>query len=256
MIDFIKAKEEFLKYTSKFPKDDGPIQMKIHHSLRVTELSEKIAMSLNLSNEEIELAKLIGLLHDIGRFEQRKIFSTFLDEKSFDHGNFGEAILRKNDYIRTFIEDDRYDETIFKAIRNHNKYAIEKGLTEKEILFAKIIRDADKLDILYQSTEILFKKYECMEVNEEIDKNVIEMLYSKQLINSKAVNFTKLTNIIFRTFALIYDINFNYTFKKILEEDYLKKIEERFDFKNKEVKVELQKIVGFCNEYIKERLQK
>lgn len=256
MINFIKAKKEFLDYTDKFPKDNESIQRKIYHSLRVVEKSENIAKSLNLSEEYIELSKMIGLLHDIGRFEQMKEFNTFEDKKSFDHGDFGEYILRKNNYIRTFIEDNSYDQIIFKAIRNHNKYAIEEGLTEKEILFAKIIRDADKLDIFYQSTEILFKKYENIEIDEEIDKNVIEMLYSKQPIDSKIADFTKITNIIFRTFALIYDINFSYTFEKIIEENYLKKIEERFNFKNKEIKPELKKLVEFCNEYIREQLQK
>ena len=35
----------------------------------VLSLSTEIAKSLNLSDEEVDLASLIGLLHDIGRFE-------------------------------------------------------------------------------------------------------------------------------------------------------------------------------------------
>ena len=34
------------------------------------EISKKIAESLKLTQEEIELATLIGLLHDIARFEK------------------------------------------------------------------------------------------------------------------------------------------------------------------------------------------
>ena len=57
--------------------------------------------------------------------------------------------------IRKYIENDKYDEIIRKAIKNHNKFEIEKRLTEKELIFAKIIRDADKIDIIYESVEIL-----------------------------------------------------------------------------------------------------
>lgn len=255
MINFIKAKEEFLKYTSKFPKEDGPIQRKIYHSLRVVDASEKIAESLNLSVEEVELAKLIGLLHDIGRFEQRLKFKTFEDKKSFDHGNFGEQILKSDNYIRTFIEDDKYDEIIFKAIRNHNKFEIEYGLNENEVLFSKIIRDADKLDIIYESNAILFQKFDSIEVEDEIDKDVINLVYLKKLINTKEIDFEKLTNMIFTTFALVFDINYKFTLEKILKENYLEKTANRFDFKNNEVKKEIQELAKFINVYIKEKIE-
>ena len=41
---------------------------------------------------------------------------------------------------RTF-ETDIYDNIIFKAIKNHNKYEIEKDLNEREELFCKIIKN-------------------------------------------------------------------------------------------------------------------
>ena len=48
--------------------------------------------NLNLEKEDIKLAELIGLLHDIGRFEQLKRFNTFVDKKSINHGEFGGEI--------------------------------------------------------------------------------------------------------------------------------------------------------------------
>ena len=39
------------------------------------------------SAKEIELAGLIGLLHDIARFEQFTKYQTFNDRLSFDHGD-------------------------------------------------------------------------------------------------------------------------------------------------------------------------
>lgn len=63
---------EFLKYTEKYDLEDENIQRKKEHSLRVMNISETIARKLNLSEEEIQLSTLIGLLHDIVRFEQYK----------------------------------------------------------------------------------------------------------------------------------------------------------------------------------------
>ena len=69
-IDLKKAKNEFIKYTSKYDLTNKRQKGKQEHSLRVMEVSKKIAEKLNLSKEEIQLATLIGLLHDIARFEQ------------------------------------------------------------------------------------------------------------------------------------------------------------------------------------------
>ena len=61
---------------------------------------------LNLSEEDILLAELIGLLHDIGRFEQIKNYHTFLDKESIDHAEYGNKILFEDDLIRNFITED------------------------------------------------------------------------------------------------------------------------------------------------------
>ena len=63
-----------------------------------------------------------------------------------EHAEFGTKVLFQNNLIRKFIDDDKYDEIISKAIYNHNKYKIQEGLSEIELLQCKIIRDADKLD--------------------------------------------------------------------------------------------------------------
>ena len=95
------------------------------------------------------MARLIALLHDIGRFEQSKMSSDvydIADATFFDHAQYGVKILFEDNLIRNFIDDNSYDNIIYKAILNHNRLEIEEGLNEKELLHAKIIRDADKID--------------------------------------------------------------------------------------------------------------
>jgi len=70
-------------------------------------------------------------------------------------------MLFEDGLIRNFIVDDKYDDIIRVAVFNHNKLEIEAGLNEKSMLFAKIIRDADKLDNfrVKRDEKIQAKKY-------------------------------------------------------------------------------------------------
>ena len=170
-----KAQKEFIKYTEKYNLKDENIKRKQGHSLRVMEISKQIATNINLSEEQIQIATLIGLLHDIGRFKQYTEIGLGDNLEGFDHGDYGAKTLFEDGIIRNFIETSKYDEIIRKAIKNHNKFAIEEGLTEEELLFAKIIRDADKIDILYESIDIYYKNNE-----EEVNKSVLsEKIYNE-----------------------------------------------------------------------------
>jgi putative nucleotidyltransferase with HDIG domain len=146
MIDFNKAKQAFEEYIENYDLNDSKIDLKLRHTYGVITFSESIARDLNLSDEDIELAKLIALLHDIGRFEQAKVYSDFHDHKNVDHCLLGVQILFDKGLIREFIDDNQYDNIIYKAILNHGKFKIEDGLSDRELLHTNVIRDADKTD--------------------------------------------------------------------------------------------------------------
>lgn len=100
MIDINTSIEEFKKYSNKYDMTNKNIERKYYHSFRVMHESKYIAENLNLSQEQIDLATLIGLLHDIARFEQMKKYGTFNDVLSVDHGDLGAKILSENNFIR------------------------------------------------------------------------------------------------------------------------------------------------------------
>lgn len=255
-MDLEKAKEEFLKYVSNYDENDRHIKRKKEHSLRVMQISEVIAKEVGLEGEDLELATLIGLLHDIGRFEQVRIYHTFYDSKSFDHGDYGVKVLMTNNFIRKFIETDKYDEIIFIAIRNHNKLSIEEGLDEKQSMFAKIVRDADKLDILYQSTYLTWT--DCIDEIENAtitkDKEEIKPFVAKRIINYRIdlLEVGAIKRILIKL-GFIFDINFAISFKLLKEADYINKIIDRFDFKNKDTKELMEEIRDILNNYIKDK---
>ena len=119
MIDIERAKQELKKHVEEQKIDNQKVANKLGHILRVAEISKKLATELNLAEEQIQLAQLIGLLHDIGTFEQYKISDI---TKKFNHGEAGVELLKKDNYIRKYVEEDKYDEIIYTAVYEHNRY--------------------------------------------------------------------------------------------------------------------------------------
>lgn len=162
---------EFKNYTSAYNASDPKIALKIEHTFRVADIAEEIAKSLpQLSEDEVDLAWLLGLLHDIGRFEQLKRYGTFVDVVSIDHAELGADILFKEGLIDRFWtepitkifagnEDPAKCEKnlIELAIRQHNKLNLPEDLNETEKLFCDLLRDADKVDIFRVIHEIPFE---------------------------------------------------------------------------------------------------
>ena len=128
MIDIEKANKEFDKYVNLFNPKDTKIKLKIEHIKRVSELSREIAKNLNLDEEHIRLAEVIGLFHDIGRFKQIEIYNTFRDKDSVNHAEYSIKVLYEDNLIEKFDIEEKYKETIKIAILNHNKNKIQEGL--------------------------------------------------------------------------------------------------------------------------------
>ncbi len=251
MIDLLNAKKEFKKYMGNYDLVNSEIERKVGHSYRVAEISGEIARSLNLTDEEIELATLIGLLHDIGRFEQRTRYGTYDDTYSIDHGKLGMEILEKNDYLRNYIKDDKYDDIIKTAIYNHNKYEIKEGLDDKTLIFCKIIRDSDKLDIFYEAIEMYWK--DSVKVKEGITEKVLkDFEFGRQILNQdKITQLDKAIAII----SFIFDIYYQESFKMIKENDYINKIINKFEIEEDDVKEQFEEVRSIANNYVEDRIK-
>ena len=175
--------EEFKKYVNNYDLNDRFIKLKYNHSIRVMELALKYAEKLGFNEEEKEIAIIIGLLHDIGRFEQIKVYNTFNDQKSIDHADYGIKILFDDRLIEKFISTRKYDDIIKFAIKNHNKYEIEKNNNEEYMKQAKLIRDVDKIDILYLMAYL--EEIDMTITDEEISREVLECIKKHQIILTK-----------------------------------------------------------------------
>ena len=210
----------FKDYIKNFDLDNTMIKRKYHHSFRVQTLSEMIAKSLGFNDRDYYLVSICGLFHDIARFKQAKEYNSFKDSDSFDHGDEGEIIFNEYFANRLNLSDDEIN-LILKSIRYHNKLAIGNDVNDKELLFCKLVRDADKIDVLYQIAND-------KSLLEEIDGDINESLH-KEFFNKKTLNIKNITNGTEKnllTLAYYWDINFDLSKKIICENRYYNKIEK------------------------------
>ena len=149
-----KVRELFAEYVSDFDASDGKIKLKIDHTYRVAAFCDRIADSLSLTGADKDVAWLLGMLHDIGRFKQIREYGTFDDSVSIDHALASVQVLFDEGNIRSFIETEAYDEIIYTAIRYHNAFRLPETLSRRMQMFCDLIRDADKVDIFRVNTEI------------------------------------------------------------------------------------------------------
>ena len=244
-MDIIKWNEVFDKYVEKYDISNKDLLYKYNHTYRVCKNSRNICDSLNLSKEQKQVAYLIALLHDIGRFYQNTVYNSYFDAKNFDHADYGVKILFEEKLIRQFVKENVYDRFIYLGVKNHNKWSVEENLTQEELLQCNIVRDSDKLDILRNAITIS-KINKKENDNSDISEKVKEEFFSHRMVNK---NYRKTNNdAVVTLLSQIYDLNFCFSFKCIKENGYIENIYK--EIKNKQIfKIYFDEI----NKYIDER---
>lgn len=133
-IDFKHARGVFEDYLNGYDREDEKIKLKIIHTYGVVKSAREIGHRMHLNEEDQQLAELIALLHDIGRFQQLRLYNSFSPD-TMDHAAFGVQLLfeGENPMISRFIEDRSYDEFIRVAIARHSDFRLE-GIQDERTL--------------------------------------------------------------------------------------------------------------------------
>ena len=225
--------EWMTRYMKSFYSDDAEVQqgilIKEKHTGYVTANCVELAKFLKLPTHDIELAEIIGLFHDVGRFRQYSIYKTFNDADSEDHADLALKVIDELEFFKELSAQDY--ELVKFAIRNHNKKTVAPTDDERKILFAKIIRDADKLDI-YRVLEPFLAQADADKMPNFI-KSTSRLIaeispdFVENFVTGKQADYRKIrTNGDRKIVRLmwLYDINFSWTMKKIVERGYIEKI--------------------------------
>lgn len=268
----------FAEYVRNYDPSDEKIKLKIEHTYRVAGLCQRIAESLGLSEPDVDIAWLLGMLHDIGRFEQIRRFGTFNDAQSVDHAEFGADLLFKECLIRKFAEGyyeecelarsgNEEAEQIIKnnehhnkdtgllemAIRQHNKYRVKEGLTERQRMFCDILRDADKVDIFKVNADIPMEIIYDVTTEElksgVISKEVLESFYKMKTV-LKSVRKSAVDHIVGHI-SLLFELVYKESYRQAKEQGYVYKL---LDFKSDvpEVNAEFDDMRKYVDEFLME----
>jgi len=200
--------------------------IKQDHTSRVCIEILSIGIQLGLSGEELRLAELIALLHDVGRFEQFARYRTFSDSKSENHALLGLKIIIENRILENL--DTEVKEIVFKSIEYHNHASLPADESEHILFYSRLLRDADKLDIYKVVTDYYLGSDKngslIMDLPDKpgISEKVFEDIKSRNIVNIDHIN--NINDFKLLQAAWVFDINFRATMDRIRERKYLEKI--------------------------------
>jgi hypothetical protein len=226
------CREWFEEYAGRVHCQDAEVEanirLKLAHTYRVCENITIISGSLGLNGEDLALAQAIALLHDVGRFEQLRGFGSFDDRMTLDHAMLGLKVINRAGILCSLPKRER--NLIRRSIWHHNKYGIP--VTEKAdvAFFSKLLRDADKLDIV--GVVALHFETRDQHPNRALDFGLADDLELTQdavsdIMHGKMVRINVLKtlgDLRLLYLSWIFDINFPITLALIKEKGYLERL--------------------------------
>ena len=198
------------------------------HSLRVVTTSLLLANVLLQTEEEKRIATVVALLHDLGK---ASLISKNIEALNIqrDHATVSAKIIQQMEFYQGLSSEVQL--IILNAVENHNKLKLPKLESEQQILFARLLRDADKLDVLDSSYRFFKEKYGIKptvttELNNSIDisEKILKSIFSGKTAafeDMRSMNDYKLLLL-----SMSFDLNFKYSFRIMSEKQYVQKIYE------------------------------
>ncbi len=256
--DLQALKDWFSSYCNSFsmpvPEDQRNLTLKQEHTREVCLNAVRLAQDLGLDREKVMLAEAVGLFHDIGRFAQYRDYKTFDDSISVNHGALGTKILLESEVLRNVPKRER--ELILRSVTLHNVFSLPAELDDETVLFAKLVRDADKLDILRVFVDF-FEQDPASRAGAVVLGLPDEPGYSQEVLSClskgtmarksllKTQNDFKLLQL-----AWLYDLNFSGSLRMIVERGYIDKLAGKLPRTD-----EITRAIDAVREYVNGRLR-
>ncbi len=248
----------FEAYTSRFFGQDEYVnihlQLKQEHTRRTREEILYLAGRLALDENQTRIAETVALLHDVGRFPQFAMYRTFNDVRSVNHGHLGVEVLHQEAVLKALAPEERF--WIETAVAYHGRMSMPTGLDGPALLFLKLIRDADKLDIFRIVADVYRRHKEDpaglsfeIELSDDprIAPEVLDAVLSGRLIEHaslRTLNEVRLCQI-----GWVYDMNFAAGLERLKAGGWL---EELFSYLP--LDDEIQRVRRMIFEYVESRL--
>lgn len=242
-------------YIKSFYTEDAEVQNGIHlkelHTGYVTAHCRELAVHLGLGEHERRLAEIVGLFHDVGRFRQYSLYRTFNDAQSEDHADLGLKVLSELPFMKELSEED--EALVRFAIGNHNKRVIAPTEDRRKLRMAKIIRDADKLDIYRVLRPYLTgtdmegaPNFIKVQAGQEVSPDFIEIFVAGGQADYHQIRThgdRKLVRLLW-----VYDINFSWTLQRIVEAGYVDDIIASLEPRNERMELGIERLRSYIAE--------
>lgn len=243
-------------FKSGDPADDRNIVLKEEHTHRVCREIRDIGGALGLDEDDLRLAGVMALFHDLGRFPQYAEFGTFSDWRSCDHAALSVKVLLEDGVLDDLDPSER--DLILKAISYHNKASLPDGESDRCLLFSKLLRDADKLDIwsvlldYYQRRKAEGYRNEALELDLPDDPRVSEEVRRDLLAGEivKMKNLKSLNDFKLLQASWVFDIYFWPALVAVRDRRYLEQTPEHLPDSE-----EVDQIFGLLRSRLEERIE-
>ena len=230
---FAKIENWFWAYVESFVSEDdfvaANLELKNLHTRRVRDEMRYLTDTLSLNDSDTLIADTIALLHDTARFEQFVKYRTYADAKSFNHSTRAVDILTEHGVLECLSDSER--KIIEAAIACHGAKELCDKLDDGALMFTKLIRDADKIDIFRVAIKNYHEFERCPEglVQDIPEPNsggwtdaVLQAMMNRQPVGYdqlRTINDVKLLQM-----GWIFDVNFPQTLKRMHDLGHIEKI--------------------------------
>lgn len=237
------AVTRFQEYIHHYDVHDPKIRLKIVHTMGVVKASQYMAEKMKLNEEDTYLAKVIALLHDIGRFEQLRRYNSF-DDAIMPHAQCSLDVLFEDGLIREFVPDRRWDDLIYKAIQYHGVYKMPSGLKGQVLLHSCLIRDEDKIDNFRVKSEDSVMAMVDVEEEELGAEPITDRIFQDFMSETPILNSNRVTHMDMWVSYVGYLFDFNYgeAISYLLEHDYINRIIDRIPYTNPDTAAKMEQI--------------
>jgi len=237
---------KFWDIVQKYNLNEPNIFRKFIHSFEVARNCFALGCSKNLKQNDLYLCYLLGLFHDIGRFEQWTIFQTYDDNKSVDHGDLSEKIIGALNFDKLFNLKNNEIEILRQATKYHTKPCTSSN--KRILLFNQILNNADAFSNIFSIANGTQQIY----VSENgFSEEIVEAFKNRQLMRKYSPK-TKLDRCLCLS-ACCYYVTEDYFRRQIINSNYFETIFETLssclNLKDKKLFKEL--LFDLKNEFIK-----
>ncbi len=220
-MDITNHKKGFTNIARKYLSSSDPAyKLKARHTGEVIKITSLLAEKLGLDSQQVLIAKLAALYHDLGRFYQYGHYRTFHDSESINHAEASINIIEEYSILNDLDEITKH--LVITAIREHNQKILSNNLTPIEKSFSQLLRDSDKIS----NFPVFIKNYDGY-------TRPVSGIYREDLINA-ILNFIPISNaqshlitledIYLYHLSWINDLAYSASFEYVTKIHYIEKI--------------------------------